>query len=134
MEIKDNEVTLTDIPRHENNDSEKEYMVVRESYAIKNVGDLKTVDEVKEYLTERFGEDENIIVFENTGYPTAFIGVSFDHGYYRAVYDHELMIESLMVENGMTMEDAMEFIDFNTLRALSYAGSGGPIVLEVMRG
>lgn len=48
MEIKDNEVTLTDIPRHEMDDREKEYfMAVRESYAIKNVGDLKTVDEVK---------------------------------------------------------------------------------------
>lgn len=127
--------TLTDIPCHEIDDSEKEYfMAVRESYAMKNVGDLKTVEEVKEYLTERFGEDESIIVFENPGYPTAFIGVTYDNGYYRAVYDHELMIESLMVEDGMTMEDAMEFIDFNTLRALSYAGGGGPIVLEVMRG
>ena len=56
---------------------------------------MKTVDEVKDYLCEHGYEDT--IVFENPGFPEAFIGVSEDG---RAVYDFEKMCESLMDEWG----------------------------------
>ena len=35
-----------------------------------------------------------------------------------------------MNEDGMTYEDAVDFISYNTLRALPYAGENGPIVLR----
>lgn len=49
---------------------------------------MKTVDEVKDYLCEHGYEEA--IVFENPGFPEAFIGVSEDG---RAVYDFEKMCE-----------------------------------------
>ena len=38
------------------------------------------------------------------------------------------MVESLAKEDGMTYEDAAEFIDYNTIRALPYLGDKAPIV------
>ena len=68
----------------------------------------------------------NSIVFENPDYDDAIIGVSYDD---RVVYDYDKMIECLMLEDGMSMEEAQDFIDYNTLRALPYAGNCGPIVV-----
>ncbi len=60
-------------------------------------------------------------------YDTALIGVSDDG---RAVYDYDLMVDWLMKEENFTEEEAMEWIDYNTLRALPYMGEDGPIVLH----
>lgn len=81
---------------------------------------MKTVDEVKDYLCERGYEEA--LVFENPGFPEAFIGVSEDG---RAVYDFEKMCESLMDEDGMEYIDAVEFIEYNTIRAIPYMGGNG---------
>lgn len=66
------------------------------------------------------------IIFENPDYDAAIIGVSSDD---RVVYDYDEMIACLMLEENMTMEEAMDFIDYNTIRALPYAGADAPIVL-----
>lgn len=39
------------------------------------------------------------------------------------------MVECLVKADGMTEEEAMEFIDYNTIRAIPYAGELAPIVL-----
>ena len=67
---------------------------------------------------------ENVIVFSN--YDSALIGVTEDN---RAVYDYEKMIEYLIQEDGMTYDDAVEWISYNTIRALPYAGSAAPIIM-----
>jgi len=59
-------------------------------------------------------------------YDTALIGVTHDD---RAVYDFDLMIEWLMTEHDFGYEDAIEWIEFNTLRALPYMGSDAPIII-----
>lgn len=69
---------------------------------------------------------EEAVIFDNPDYDAAIIGVSSDD---RVIYDYDLMIECLMIDEGMSMEDAIDFIDYNTLRALPYAGSDGPIVM-----
>lgn len=66
------------------------------------------------------------IVFENPDYDAAIIGVSSDD---RVIYDYDEMIAYLMCEDSMTIEEAMDFIDYNTLRALPYAGNGAPIIM-----
>lgn len=71
---------------------------------------------------------ESVLVFENPSYESAFIGVSHDE---RAVYDYGLMIECLMVEDGMEYDEAIEFIDFNTLRSLPYYAKS-PIILYAL--
>ena len=71
---------------------------------------------------------EDSIVFENPSYIDAIVGFS-DTG--RVIYDYDLMIESLMKADGMDMEEAAEFIDYNTVRALPYCSPSEkrPIIL-----
>ena len=69
---------------------------------------------------------EEAIIFENPDYDAAIVGISSDN---RVVYDYDKMITCLMFEDDMTLEEAMDFIDYNTLRALPYAGEDGPIVI-----
>lgn len=69
---------------------------------------------------------EDAIVFENPSYDSAIIGTSHDD---RVVYSFDKMVECLMEEDGMSYEEAVEFIEFNTLRAIPYFGPNAPIVL-----
>ena len=69
---------------------------------------------------------EGIMTFGGPDYEDALIGVSEDN---RAIYDYDLMIESLMDHDDMTYEEAIDWIDFNTIRSLPYAGSDAPIIM-----
>lgn len=70
--------------------------------------------------------DEEAIVFDNPSFDNAIIAVDQDG---RAVYDYDLMVEELMRDEEWTMEDAIEWIEYNTLRAIPYAGDMAPIVV-----
>ena len=78
-------------------------------------------------LLNELGLEESI-VFENPDYDSAIIG--YDTNDNRVIYDYESMAEHLMNVDGMTYEEAIEFIEYNTLRAIPYAGSNPPIVLQ----
>lgn len=52
---------------------------------------MKSLDEVKQYLCDKGYEDA--IVFVNPDFCKAFVDASEDG---RAIYDYELMVESLM--------------------------------------
>ena len=69
---------------------------------------------------------EGIAIFENYSYDDAFLGVSHDD---RAVYDYDLMVKWLVDTQGFSEEDAIEWIDYNTIRALPYFGDNAPIIL-----
>lgn len=75
-------------------------------------------------LLNELGLEESI-VFENPDYDSAIIG--YDTNDNRVIYDYESMAEHLMNVDGMTYEEAIEY---NTLRAIPYAGSNPPIVLQ----
>lgn len=62
------------------------------------------------------------------GYDEAYIGASHDG---RAVYDYNKMIAVLMDRDGMTDEEAVEWIEYNTIRSLAYVNPS-PIVLYPM--
>lgn len=66
-------------------------------------------------------------VFENPDYDSAIVG--YDECSGRIVYDYELMIEHLMDSDGMSYEEAMEFVDYNTVRACPYFDNP-PIILR----
>lgn len=87
---------------------------------------FKDVKELKELLGDLNYEDT--VVFENPSYLNAIIGIS-DEG--ALCYSYEKMIECLMEEDKMEYEEAVEFIDFNTIRALPYTSSVGirPIII-----
>lgn len=84
---------------------------------------MKTQEEIKEYLCEH-GYEETI-VFENPSYCEAFLGVTSDGN---AVYDFDKMVQCLQEEDGMEDIDAIEFIEYNTIRALPYMGPKAPII------
>ena len=83
-----------------------------------------TLEEIKEYLNDHGYEDT--LVFESPDYANAFLGTTDDG---RAVYDYEKMIQCLVEEDNMEYDEAMEFIDYNTIRAIPYFGSNAPVVM-----
>ena len=87
-----------------------------------------TLQEIKDLLAE-LGYEDTVVFDNNLGYDyaSAFIGVSDDG---RAIYDYDLMVK-FIVDSGddMTEQDAIEWIDYNTIRALPYAGKMAPIIM-----
>ena len=79
--------------------------------------------EIKDLLGS-FGYEETIL-FESPSYDTACVGVTEDG---RAVYDYDKMVQHLVNEDKMSEEEAMEFIDYNTIRSLPYQ-ENAPIVM-----
>jgi hypothetical protein len=69
---------------------------------------------------------EDALIFENPDYDEAIIGVSYDG---RVIYDYNLMVEHLMVHDGMTEMDAVEFIDYNTAQCPPPPGYDAPIIM-----
>lgn len=68
---------------------------------------------------------EGVTILENFGYDSALIGVTTNN---EAVYSFEAMVEWLMDEEGLSQDDAIEWIEYNTIRALPYMGPGRPII------
>ena len=69
---------------------------------------------------------EDVLIFENPRYDDALVGVTEDN---RAVYDFDKMVRWLRKHDGLSCEDAVEFIEYNTIRALPYYGNMAPVVL-----
>lgn len=53
---------------------------------------------------------DDVIIFDNPSYEGALVGITWDN---QAVYDYDLMIESLIKEDNMTEEEAADFISYN---------------------
>ena len=85
---------------------------------------FSNLSELKEYLQGRGYEDT--IVLESPDYCTAAIGTT-ENG--NVVYDFELMVQHLMEKDGMEYDDAVEFIEYNTIRAIPYAGEMAPVII-----
>lgn len=69
---------------------------------------------------------EDVIVFDDYGEET-LIGVDSNN---RAVYDYEKMAEWLMVNWECTYEEAIDWIEYNTIRSLGYVGEYAPVVVH----
>lgn len=69
---------------------------------------------------------EDLVIFQNPDYDEAIIGVSHDD---RVIYDYDKMIEHLVNKEHMSIEDAADFISYDTIRSLSYRGADAPIVM-----
>ena len=70
---------------------------------------------------------EDTVLFENPNYESALIGYDVVSG--RAIYSYNLMIEHLMTVDGMSEEEAIDMIEYNTIRAIPYMGEKSPIIL-----
>jgi hypothetical protein len=88
---------------------------------------MPTRDDIVAYLEET-GED----ILLADGFEDAFIGLAERCGQPTiAAYDLNRCIEILMVRDGMSEEEAIEFFTFNVIGA--YAGELTPTFLHVMR-
>lgn len=74
---------------------------------------------------------EGVKFFTDYSYDTALIGVTTDN---QAIYNFDLMVEWLVQNEKMTENEAIEWIEYNTIRALPYMGEGAPIIYFPLRG
>lgn len=86
------------------------------------------VDEELRKALHTYGEEneQELKIFDEPAYDKSIIGFSSTGV---IVYDYEKMIEEFMEDNNCTYEEAMDFVDYNTMRALPYFGEGKPIVI-----
>ena len=89
---------------------------------------LNNIMNAKEKLLDAGYEDVKYLVdfSYDSVYDNALIGVSHDG---RAIYDFDKMVEWLMEEEGWSDIEAIEWIEFNTIRALPYMGNDAPIIM-----
>ena len=78
----------------------------------------------EERLLDAGYEDVKYLV--NFSYDDALIGVSHDG---RAIYNFDLMIDWLVEKEGWSDIEAIEWLEFNTIRALPYMGKDAPIIM-----
>lgn len=86
---------------------------------------MSSIDELKNLLEERGLEDTTFFV--NPDYVSAVVGLTDDG---KIIYDYEKMITHLMETDKMEYDEAMEFIDYNTIRTIPYMGDSHPIILS----
>lgn len=68
------------------------------------------------------------LVFDNNSYDGSIIGTTLDG---RVIYCLEMMIEELMEDEGISEEEAIEWIEYNTIRSLPYAGPKAPLIVSI---
>ena len=74
------------------------------------------VKEIRELLPEE------AVVFDNPAFDLSIIGSTTEGG---AVYDYNSMVKELMVDDDMSEEDAIDFINYKTIRSIGCANSFG---------
>lgn len=82
-------------------------------------------NELRDYLAEVCPD---ALMFENPSFNDAIVGISSDGA---LVYSMDLMCEQFARENECDYMEALDFITYNTLRAIGYASGGvKPVVIE----
>ena len=94
----------------------------KEVYYMKN----KTNQDIKNALAEQFDEEilDTIVLIDTEAYARAVIGITED---YRLIYDYDSMVEGLMEMNKLSEQDAIDHIEYNTIRSLPYI-ENAPII------
>ena len=85
---------------------------------------MDSLEELKERLTNCGYEDT--VVLESPDYVDAVVGITTDG---QVVYEWRKMVEHLVSKDGISPEEAEDFIGYNTVRALPYMGDKHPIIM-----
>ena len=80
-------------------------------------------DELKEWFVDQ--GYENSILLEGPSHRNAIIGVS-ENG--RVIYSAKLILQNMMINEGMEYEEAVDHFSYNLLRSLPYMGEMAPII------
>lgn len=76
------------------------------------------------------GIEEAVIRLDNHHYDKSIIGMTEDG---RLIYSFELMVQEFMEDEGCDETSAIEWLEYNTLRALPYMGERAPIIMMETR-
>ena len=69
---------------------------------------------------------EDALKFESPSFDSAIVGVDY---FGRLIYDYEKMIAEFMETENVTEEEAIDFIDYNTIRSLPYYNENAPSII-----
>ena len=85
----------------------------------------KGLEKLKGWLMDHDFSDT--VILESPDYLSAIIGISGDG---RLIYSYRKMVDFLVDTDNMSEEEAIEFIDYNTVNALPYMGEKAPIIMQ----
>lgn len=80
---------------------------------------------LREYLAELYGDDT--VLLDGPEFDGGLVGVTTDG---RLVYSYDKLAEALCEANRWSREDAIDWIEFNTIRSLPYIGARAPVVMN----
>jgi hypothetical protein len=66
------------------------------------------------------------MLFCNPDFDNSIIGVTFDG---RAIYDFKKMINEYMQDHDANEDEAVDWLDYNTLRTVPYMGVNAPVII-----
>ena len=69
------------------------------------------------------------IVLDNESYDNSIIGTTLDG---RVIYEFNSMVEEYMTDNDCCEEEAIDWIEYNTIKALPYFGDKTPIIVSLV--
>ena len=89
--------------------------------------------ELKELIADQVEDEDEldqIIVLEGDEFADGAVGLTISN---HLVYDYNKLVESLMKHNEWTELEAVEWLDYNTIRSLPYMASVGnePIIINL---
>ena len=70
--------------------------------------------------------EEDVLILDNHAFDRSIIGITEDG---RLIYDFEKMIEEFAEDEECDQTEALEWLEYNTLRALPYMGERAPIIM-----
>jgi len=90
--------------------------------------DAQLRDALFSFVEDTFPDpNDRPVIFDDHAYDKSIVGVTEDSG--RLVYDYAKMIEEFAEDEGCSLEEAQEWVDYNTIRALPYMGDHSPILI-----
>lgn len=69
---------------------------------------------------------DNVLLLSNYSYDKAIVGVTTNN---QAVYSFKKMVQWLMETEKFTQEEAIEWIEYNTIRSLPHYSPEAPIIM-----
>lgn len=90
--------------------------------------DLKLRKQIRLFTEVNELEEEDMpLILDNPNFDNSIIGISNDN---RLIYSYQDMINEFANDNECSEEEAQEFIDYNTIRAIPYFPKAPIIIME----
>lgn len=70
---------------------------------------------------------EGAVILDDPSFDNSIVGYTDDG---RLVYSLDKMVEELSNEENLSVEEALDFINYNTYRSLPYMGEYAPIIMN----